>query len=56
MNLTLNGRALEPKTQTIKIYDLITFKLNNENKIQYKLINKNLTINNELQYLSRHDN
>ena len=53
-NLTLSGRKLEPKTRTIKIYDLISFKLNNENKIQYKPINKNLTINDELQYLSKY--
>ena len=27
----------------------------NENKIQYKQINKNLTINNEWRYLDIHD-
>ena len=54
-NLTLSGRELEPKTRTIKIFDLISFELNEKNKIQYKPINKNLIINDESQYLSMHD-
>ena len=45
----------ENKTKTIKIYDYISLKLNNKNKIRYKPINKNLTKNKELRYLSIHD-
>ena len=51
-NLTLRGHELEPKTRTIKIYYLISFKLNSEkNKIQYKPMKKNLSINDDFQYL-----
>ena len=54
-NLTLSVSELELTTPTNKIYVLISFKLNNENKIKYKPINKNLTINDELQYISIND-
>ena len=45
----------KPNTQATKIYSLMSLKSNNHNKIRYKQINKNLTINNGWRYLAIHD-